>query len=60
MDRKQPTSKEHSNDADHSGIERRARERRSGEGADSALASLKHIERNRARSLPAGDDNSEN
>ena len=49
-DRKQPTGKERSNDADRSGSERRVREQRTGEGSDSALAKLKHIERDRQRS----------
>ena len=55
MDRKQPTNKERSNDADSTGTDRRARERRSGEGAESALANLKNIERDRQRSRPAED-----
>ncbi len=59
MDRKQPTNKDRSNDADRSGTDRRARERRTGEGSESALATLKHIERDRARSRPAEDDSSE-
>jgi hypothetical protein len=53
LDRKQPTYKERSNDADRSGTERSAREQRTGEGSDSALATLKHIERDRRRSWPA-------
>lgn len=57
MDRKQPTSNERSNDADRNGSERRGRTRgRSGEGSESALATLKHIERDRARSRPVEDD----
>lgn len=56
MDRKQPPSnKERSNDADRSGTDRRAREGRSGEGSESALATLKSIERDRKRSRPADD-----
>lgn len=56
MDRNQPTNKERSNDADRSGTDRRARERRSGEGSESALASLKFMERDRKRSTPTDDD----
>lgn len=56
MDRKQPTNKERSNDADRTGTDRRSRERRSGEGADSALATLKNIEQDRQRSRPLEDD----
>jgi hypothetical protein len=52
MDRKQPANKDRSNDADDSGSDRRARERRSGEGSESALANLKNIERDRKRSRP--------
>ena len=59
MDRKQPTNKDRSNEADHTGTDRRARERRSGEGADSALATLKTIELDRAQSRPADDDSSD-
>jgi len=55
MDRKQPSHKERSNDADRSGSDRRAREGRSGEGSESALATLKNIERDRKRSKPADD-----
>ncbi|WP_172224316.1 hypothetical protein [Caenimonas soli] len=56
MDRKQPPSnKERSNDADRSGAARRARDGRTGEGAESALATLKSIERDRKRSRPADD-----
>ena len=50
MDARQPTSKERSNDADRGGSDPRAREHRTGEGSDSALATLKHIERDRQRS----------
>jgi hypothetical protein len=55
MDRKQPTNKDRSNDADRSGTDRRARDYRTGEGSGSALARLKNIERDRRRSQP--DDN---
>lgn len=56
MDRKQPNNKDRSNDADRTGSDRQLRERRSGEGAESALANLKHIEQDRNRSRPADDD----
>ncbi len=56
MDRKQPNNKDRSNDADRSGSDRHSRERRSGEGSESALANLKHIEQDRNRSRPADDD----
>jgi hypothetical protein len=59
MDRKQPANKNRSNDADDSGNDRRARERRSGEGSESALATLKNIERDRRRSKPDDDGNSQ-
>jgi hypothetical protein len=52
MDRKQPTNKERSNDADRSGMDRRARDRRTGEGSQSALATMKNIERDRQRTKP--------
>jgi hypothetical protein len=55
MDRKQPSNKDRANDADRSGSDRRAREGRSGEGSESALATLKSIERDRKRSKPADD-----
>lgn len=56
MDRKQqPSNKNRSNDADRTGTDRRAREGRSGEGSESALATLKSIERDRKRSRPADD-----
>ena len=54
-ERKQPTRKDRSNDADRSGAERGGRERRTGEGSDSALATLKHIERDRKRSWPVDE-----
>ena len=60
MDRKQPANKDRSNDADRSGTDRRARERRTGEGSESALATLKNIERDRRRSQPGNDASSEN
>ncbi len=53
---KQPANKDRSNEADHSGTDRRAREGRSGEGSESALATLKSIERDRKRSKPADDN----
>jgi hypothetical protein len=56
MDRKQPNNKERSNDADRTGTDRRARDRRSGEGSDSALARMKNIEKDRQRSRPLEDD----
>lgn len=55
MDRKQPSNKDRTNEADRSGSDRRARQGRSGEGSDSALATLKSIERDRKRSKPADD-----
>ena len=58
MDRPQPSNKDRSNDADRSGVDRRARERRTGEGSDSALATLKNIERDRQRNKPADEGNS--
>lgn len=56
MDRKQTSNKDRSNEADRSGTDRRAREGRSGEGSESALATLKNIERDRKRSTPAEDN----
>jgi hypothetical protein len=58
MDRKQPTNKDRSNDADRTGSDRRGRERRTGEGSDSALANLKNIERDRQRSRPMDEGSS--
>lgn len=56
MDRKQqPANKDRSNNADRSGTDRRARDGRTGEGSESALATLKSIERDRKRSRPAED-----
>jgi hypothetical protein len=55
MDRKQASNKDRSNDADQSGTDRRARERRTGEGSESALATLKNIERDRQRNKPADE-----
>ena len=55
MDRKQPSNKDRTNEADRSGSDRRAREGRSGEGSESALATLKSIERDRKRTKPADD-----
>jgi hypothetical protein len=53
-DRKPPADKDRSNQAD-----RDPRKRRSGEGADSALANWKSIERDRERSRPVQGPNSE-
>jgi hypothetical protein len=58
MDVKQPANKDRSNNADCSGTDRYARERRTGEGSESALAKLKNIERDRQRSRPGDDDGS--
>ncbi len=58
MDRKQPINKDRSNVADRSNTDRHARERRSGEGADSALANLKSIERDREQAKPSEDGSS--
>lgn len=56
--RKQP-AKERSNNADRAPAqrpaERGARERRSGEGSESALAKLRCIERDRQKNRPADD-----
>jgi len=59
MDRKQPSNKNRSNDADRSGTDRRRSERRTGEGSESALATLKSIQRDRERFRPADDSNSD-
>ena len=58
MDIKQPANRDRSNNADCSGTDRgaRERERRTGEGSESALAKLKNIERDRQRSRPGDDD----
>ena len=56
MDRKQPTNKDRSNDADRTGADRRARDHRSGEGAESALAIWRNIERDRERARPVDED----
>jgi hypothetical protein len=58
MDRRQPANKDRSNLADRSTTDRHARERRSGEGADSALANLKSIEREREQSKAPEDGGS--
>jgi hypothetical protein len=58
MDRKKPTDKDRSNDADRSGTDRRGRDHRTGEGSESALANLKNIERDRQRSRPADEGGS--
>jgi len=55
---KQPANKDRSNDADRSGTDRRARDHRTGEGSDSALATLKNMERDRQRSRPDDDGSS--
>lgn len=60
MDRKQPSNKNRSNDADRSGADRQRSERRTGEGSESALATLKSIQRDRERTRPADDINSDN
>ena len=60
MDRKQPVSKDRSNQADRGNTDRYARERRSGEGSDSALANWKSIERDREKSRPVEGPNPEN
>jgi hypothetical protein len=59
MDRQQPSKKDRSNDADRSSTDRRGRDRRTGEGSDSALATLKNIERDRQRSKPTDEGNSD-
>jgi hypothetical protein len=59
MDRKQPSNKNRSNDADRGGADRRRSERRTGEGSESALATLKSIQRDRERIRPADDSNSD-
>lgn len=52
MERRQPGNKDRSNQADRGNTPRQARERRSGEGSDSALAKWKSIERDREKSRP--------
>ena len=59
MDRQQATGKGGSIDADRTGFDRRARDKRTGEGADSALATLRNIERDRQRSKPDDEGSSE-
>jgi len=56
MDRKQPRNQDRLNAAS-AGLDRLALER-SGEGSQSALAALKHIDSDRARSRPADDEGS--
>jgi hypothetical protein len=56
MDRKQPPKDRSNHREDRGTPPRPARPRRSGEGSESALASLKSIERERARSIPADDE----
>ena len=58
-DRKQPSNKERSNQADRTGADRRRWEHRSGEGSESALANLKNIERDREKTRPADDGSAE-
>jgi hypothetical protein len=53
--KQQPPPKERANREDRTPAARPSRPRRSGEGADSALANLKTIERDRARTIPADD-----
>jgi len=55
--KQQPPPKERSNreDRNTTAPARPTRPRRSGEGAESALANLKTIERDRARTIPADD-----
>ena len=55
MDRKQPSNKDRSNGADRTGTDRRGWERRTGEGSESALATLKNIERDRQKIKPNDD-----
>lgn len=55
MDNKAPLNKDRTNLADRGGTDRHARERRSGEGSESALANLKSIERDRQISKPEDD-----
>lgn len=55
MERKQPAPKDRANRDERGSVTRPIRPRRSGEGADSALANLKTIEQDRARSRPADD-----
>jgi len=56
--RKQPAGKERPNDVDRTGGDRHERKGRTGEGSESALASLKRIERERARATPHREDGS--
>jgi len=57
-ERQQPSdNKGRADQGDRSGTERRSRDR-SGEGAESALVSLRNIERDRARSKPADEGSS--
>jgi hypothetical protein len=56
---RQPPAKERSHrDREERGTAaaRPPRQRRSGEGSESALASLRSMERDRARAVPADDD----
>jgi hypothetical protein len=56
MERKQGPGKEGTNrDDDSKAASRALRPRRSGEGSESALANLRSIERDRARTVPADD-----
>jgi hypothetical protein len=56
MDRKQPPKDRSNHREDRSNTARPRQPRRSGEGSESALANLKSIELERARSIPADDD----
>ena len=49
-------NKDRPNQADRLGTERRGGARRSGEGSESALASLRTMERDLAKSKPTDDD----
>jgi hypothetical protein len=56
MERKHGPGKEGANrDDDSKAANRALRPRRSGEGSESALANLRSIERDRARTVPADD-----
>jgi hypothetical protein len=58
-DCKQPATRDRSNEADRGAAERRPRAARSGEGSASALNTLKKIERDREKSRPKDDSESE-
>ncbi|HKB55116.1 MAG TPA: hypothetical protein VKD22_14055 [Ramlibacter sp.] len=57
MERKKPAQKERSNRDDRNTTGGQGGPRRSGEGSASALANLRKIERERARSNPDDDAN---